>query len=242
MDPRLRRLAETVPDWFAIQNVGGNLIGDALPRDTIWETSGIGLRIFPKPDRLGAAEVTPGTRLPVRCAERHIQADQTFCLGLDALPVETREDAEIWWAHMEQWLQVQSIAAQTGRWPAHHALDHGHAGELQRAAQNLAAELDLTEEYERAHAGKPSWITDSTLGIAFDDGKPMNGRMACPEGCTNGRRRRPVLRRKCKKREGIARLVTLERERRRALDLFWASERLSVRGCCGTMLSCPLRA
>ncbi|ACG80259.1 conserved hypothetical protein (plasmid) [Phenylobacterium zucineum HLK1] len=241
MEPRLRRLAEAVPGWFAIQNTDGDIIGDAHPRDTIWEANGIRLRIFSRSDRLGAAEVTPGTLLPVRCAERHIQADQTFCLGLDALPVETGDDAKVWWTHMEQWLQVQSIAAQTGRWPAHHALDHGHAGELQLAAQNLAAELDLTEEYAQAHADKPSWITDRTLGIAFDDGKPMNGRLACPEGCTKGRRRRPVLRRKCKKRAGIARLVALERERRRALDQFWASERLLGRGCCGTMLSCPLR-
>lgn len=243
MPQRLVFLETTAPAWFTANpgSVPNALSGVARPADTAWSQDGLALILRPDGDRIAVSEPVPGTRLPGRCAERHIQMDRTFCLGLDALGAGSIDEARIWWAHLEQWLQLQSLAHETGLWPGAHALDHGHAGAWQQAAQRLADELGFSEEYRRAHAGLPSWITDPATRIAKDDGSPINGRAACPRGCakTRGRRRKLVLWGECERRAAIARLVAMEIHRRRALDQYWESER--GQSCCGTMINCPLR-
>lgn len=244
-EPRLELLAVQAPAWFSVEP-GANpteLVGVARPPETIWSDAGLPLRITPDDDRLAVSERVLGTHLPERCFERHIQNDHTFCLGLDATPVTSRHEADVWWAQLAQWLVLQSIAALTGRWPAANALDHGDAGEFHRAAVALAADLGIDEEYMRAHAGERSWISDPALHIADAEGRPLNGRLPCPRGCrTTGRRPGPRLRRDCPHRQAIARLVAAEAHRRRELALFWAQARAGGRQCCGTMVDCPLRA
>jgi len=243
MDPRLEHLRATAPAWFTPSTAAGpDLLGTARPRQTAWETQGLDLRLAPRWGAIQVGEASPGTHLPRRCAERHIQADQTFCLGLVRLPIGDRTDAEVWWAYLEQWLLLQSIAEQTGVWPPENALDHGEAGALQLRAVELAGELDLSDEYRRAHADHPSWITDPAVRLVDRDGRPFNGRRVCPDGCTRrARRPRPVLWRNCPHRSGIIELIMLERRRRAALAAYWKAEREQGGQCCGTMLSCPLR-
>lgn len=243
MPHRLVFLETKAPTWFTVEprSVPDALCGVARPTDTAWSQDGLALVLRPDGGRIAVSEPIVGTQLPDRCAERHIQMDQTFCLGLDALGAGSVDEAQIWWAHLEQWLQLQSLAHETGLWPDAHALDHGHAGEWQQAAQRLADELGFSEEYRRSHAGLPSWITDRTTRIAQADGSPINGRAACPLGCTKtrGRRSKPVLWGECDRRAEIARLVAMEAHRRRALEQYWESERGAP--CCGTMINCPLR-
>lgn len=242
MPTRLVLLEAAAPSWFekAAGPTEGMLAGRARPADTVWSREGLDLILRPDGPRIAVAEPTAGTKLPKRCAERHIQQDQTFCLGLDALTVRDAAEAEIWWAHLEQWLQLQSLADETGLWPDDHALDHGQAGVWQQAAQRLADELGLGDEYRRARAGFPSWITASSVRIAKDDGSLINARALCPCGCRKfrGRRSKPGLWGDCKRRASIARLIAIEARRRCALDDYWASEKNTP--CCGTMAACPL--
>lgn len=243
MEARLDLLAATRPEWFALSDEPdpSGLVGWAAAPDTLWVSDPLELVLRPETDRVSVAERHPGTRLPKRCPERHLQGDLTFCLGLDGLPVTDSEEAVLWWAYLGQWLVLQSVADQTGRWPPGHELDHGEAGALHRAALDLAEKLDLSDEYARAHDGLSSWITDATLHIAAPNGRPLNRRAPCPKACkTKGRRPRSILRADCSQRLDIARLVSLERGRREAVDAYWDYQRAAGLQCCGTMASCPL--
>lgn len=245
MDARLERLRAAAPAWFTPVPglVGPALIGTARPARTVWAADGLDLCLTASPDAIRVGEATPGARLPRRCAERHIQADETFCLGLVRLPVGDRIEAGVWWDYLEQWLDLQSIADQTGVWPPDNALDHGDAGALQLQAIELARNLGLTEVCQRAQADLPSWLTDPKVRLVGRDERPINGRRVCPCGCTRRPRRpRPVLWRNCPRRAQIIELILLERRRRVALAEYWAGERRCGAKCCGTMLSCPLRS
>ncbi|MGN6424294.1 MAG: E2 domain-associated cysteine-rich protein [Asticcacaulis sp.] len=124
----------------------------------------------------------------------------------------------------------------------HHARDHGEGGQFQEAAIELANELEVSEDYERAYEGLPSWITDSSLHLLHRDGRPINGRLPCPRGCHWKRRpSRPILRTDCKLRAKLDRLVLLERKRRLALEKFWTGIKQNKVRCCGTMRDCPLK-
>lgn len=168
-------------------------------------------------------EEISGTSLPERCPERHIQYDQTFCLGLSYIDVNSAEAAAQWWEQLRQYLVRQAIAERTGIWSPGHALDQSDAGENYLKAMNLAAELDLRKKYASARLGDPSWITDPRLQLIDREGKPINGRALCPRGCLRRARGRnvPALRVDCPNRERILELVATERKRRTALEQYW---------------------
>jgi hypothetical protein len=141
-------IAERAPAWFHIKAGGeGSLSGSARPHRTGWQDSGLDLRISVLGQSAEVAELTPGTYLPTYCPERHIQPDSTFCLGLEARPVRSRRQADLWWTELQTFLLCQSIAADTRLWPPQHALDHGDAGRYHRFAIRLAKDLGIEQAW-----------------------------------------------------------------------------------------------
>jgi hypothetical protein len=241
IDRRIVLLERSRPNWFEITHTGSDCLGGfARVEETVWREAGIGLIICAE-DGLAAAEEVAGTRLPARCVERHIQGDHTFCQGIRPIGVGDLTEAESWWETLRQYLWLQSVAEQTGVWPDKHYLDHGTAGNFHESAMDLADRLGLRTEYDAAHDGEVSWITDRQLRLADKNGNPINGRAACPRGCRYARQSVPKLRRNCSRRHDLARLVYLEQRRREELDKFWKAEIQSGVNCCGTMRDCPLR-
>ncbi len=235
-------LAANAPSWFEVERQGHQLlIGGARVPQTPWAGGGLRLSIVGgRSPHVG--EETPGTALPTRCPERHLQEDRTFCVGLRRLEIDGPDAARRWWEQLRQWIRCQGVAERTGVWPPNQALDHGDAGVHHERALELARSIGLEDEYAAAWLGEPSWITDPDLRIVDRRGKPINGRVPCPRGCRRcASRNAPVLRRNCERRREIVSLVWTERLRRNALDDYWRHVRASGTKCCGTMLTCPLR-
>lgn len=194
---------------------------------------------FPAPS---VGELRPGTALPARCPERHIQHDQTFCVGLRPITITTTREANDWWRQLEQYLRCQGAAQSTHVWPPNHALDHGGAGIHHERALKIAAELEITEEYLSARLDEPSWITSRDIRLLDKRDRPINGRAPCPRGCrVKGRPAHAVLRRNCPRRSKLLALVIEERKRRHELKRYWDFVKTQGVVCCGTMRDCPLR-
>lgn len=237
-------LAETAPAWFSIEKSNReNLVGHARVPKTPWARDGLHLHIFGR-EVPRVREEVPGTDLPCRCPERHIQGDKTFCLGLRYLTVQSAEKARQWWVQLNQFLRCQGVAELTRVWPVKHALDHGDAGKHHERALSLAAEAGVQEEYASARLGERSWLTDPNLHLFDKKGRPINGRALCPRGCRRRARGRLVrtLRTDCDKRQLLVDLAYTEHLRRKALDKYWKAVFASGEKCCRTMRGCPLAA
>lgn len=245
-EPSVQALLARCPAWFTVTcTTASSVEGIAYAPGTRWKATGVALCIvnFPQPT---AAEQVPGTVFPARCPERHIQHDQTFCLGLRYLTITGPESADQWWVQLEQFLKCQSVAEAAKVWPPAHALDHGTAGASHERALAIACQLGIEEEYAAARLDEPSWITDPKLRLLGKNDVPINGRAPCPRGCrrrcmTKGRSSRPMLRRACEHRALLLELVVLERKRRSALAQYWKWVRSQGTICCGRMLSCELK-
>ena len=242
MKSAIRHLADSAPAWFSVGLIESDaVVGHARLPGTPWAACGLLLRISGNPTpRVG--EDTPGTCLPARCPERHVQSDQTFCVGLRYIDVGSAAHAAQWWEQLRQFIVCQGVAERTGRWPINQALDHGDAGEHHERALTLAREADVVEEYAAARLGEPSWLTDSRLRLFNKNGKPINGRATCPRGCRRRARGRLVrtLRRDCDKRKLLVDLAYTEAQRRKELEVYWQGVINSGLRCCRTMRGCPL--
>jgi hypothetical protein len=100
----------------------------------------------------------------------------------------------------------------------------------------LACGSIFEDDVENALHAQTGWLAGEIPRLHKSGTKLVNLRAACPRGCT--RRGRPVLRRKCKKRQLMFEIVREERRRREAECNFWAS--FPRKQCCGTMDGCPL--
>jgi hypothetical protein len=250
--PAVRWLREAAPAWFTkVSETSDVLVGQARVPKTPWAACGLELKIqgTVKP-RVG--EAVPGTALPARCPERHIQGDRTFCTGLRYISVKSRQDADAWWRQLEQFLVCQGVASKTGRWPIHQALDHGDAGKHHERALALAVEAGVEDEYAAARLGDASWLTDPKLRLFDKKGLPINGRAACPRRCQRTARGRtvPMLRTDCEhlrkpgchKRMLLIKLAFEESRRREELAKYWLDVIASGEKCCRTVRGCPLAA
>lgn len=244
MKSAILHLADTAPAWFSIEKSNSDiLVGHARIPKTPWAIDGLHLHIFGR-EVPRVREAVPGTDLPCRCPERHIQSDKTFCLGLRYLTVQSAEKARQWWVQLDQFLRCQGVAELTRVWPVKQALDHGDAGKHHERALALAAEAGVEEEYASARLGEPSWLTDPKLHLFDKKGSPINGRALCPRGCKRRARGRQVrtLRTNCDKRQLLVDLAYAEDLRRKALDQYWQHVFASGEKCCRTMRGCPLAA
>ena len=236
-------LATTAPAWFGItRRTPNELIGLARYPKTVWARAGLALRIFGSPVP-SVREEKIGTELPTFCPERHINGDGTFCLGLPAPAVRSKPDAEQWWLQFGQFLRCQTVAMGTEIWPPAYALDHGNAGHHHRHAEALAEQAGVSEEYQSARLGEPSWIVDRKLRLFGKQGEPINGRSPCPRGCRRRARGQlvPILRVDCEKRSQLTSLAFHEEQRLAELDKFWKALIAKGSKCCGTMPNCPLK-
>ncbi|MFN3465088.1 MAG: E2 domain-containing protein, partial [Terricaulis sp.] len=57
-------------------------------------------------------------RLPASCPERHINADQSFCLGYPPRIVDDAYSASRWWNDLQRFMFLQAVAVETGVWPS----------------------------------------------------------------------------------------------------------------------------
>lgn len=187
-----------------------------------------------------AREPVAGTVFPASCAERHINADGTFCTGhLTEHLVVSKDGARVWWGLLEDFLRLQRTAARTGRWPARRALSHGTAGDYHKAALQAATRLGIEDEYYTMLEGEPSWIGSPFPRVDRTGTRLANGRAECPLWCTD-RRGRIRLRRECTRMEDVVTLIRSERSRRQAEHEFWLHRRKQGMTCCGCMVGCPL--
>jgi hypothetical protein len=235
-------LVQTCPSWFTIASSGETFVhGKANPEWAVWEDV-LELAIIGRAIPI-VSERKPGTLLPARCPERHIESGGNFCLGLNRPTVDDVAAAIEWWEALRQHLMCQRMAHRTRVWPDHFALDHGEAGEWHQKALGLAKDLRLEEEYAAAHADEPSWLTGATFKLVDKQGRPINGRAPCHLGCAWRKRGRVVrrLRVDCKRRDSILELMRVERMRRHKLAEYWTDARCANTKCCETMRNCELR-
>jgi hypothetical protein len=229
------------PNWYSVNGrVNGSVDGLCVVVDeSATKDREYSVTIEQIGEAVYARETRPGEKLPKVCYDRHIMPNGFFCLGLSAGHlVKDAGSARDWWSNLSQFLRLQGVATSTGRWPRAMELDHGQAGHYHRRALDAAAKLGVSEDYELALLGKPSWTTSLLSG---DGMHVINGRAPCPVGCT--RKGRNILRGECCAKDSLLELLRNERLRAISLDRFWENVRTNEQmACCGTMISCPLRA
>ena len=232
-------LWKTVPGWFVFPNRRPEqLCGFAGHPETIWRRAMLSLQIFAHGNSAAVRESEP-LRLPDWCPELHLNADRTFCLGLDSIAIVDESHARQWWADLEVHLKLLSTAVRTRVWPLHSGLAHGDAGRFQSEAQLISDLVGLREDYDCALAGEPNWIADLEMTAVSRMGHRLPSARACPCGC---RRKTGAAFSwtRCPRRRKVDRLILLERARRFALAEFWQICRDRGGACCRRIRDCPL--
>ena len=195
--------------------------------------------------RLGGQSVwvierDPGTALPAWCAERHMNTDGTFCLGLEKPKVEDETAATAFWQSLRTYLLYQQFADRNRTWPRGRWLSHGDAAWHQLDAEAAADACGLRDAYDRALEFGEGWLSGPLPALRW-----AIGRRASPHRCpvsTDGvfhHRRR--LWKHCARCAAIGRLVEAECKRREEDERFIAMLRYCGRTCCGRMKVCALR-
>lgn len=239
----IRLIRSMRPAWFAVSNeTDQEMVGTAtieIPdasKDFVIE-----VKISSSGDAVLAYEAVIGTRLPAACPERHINADGSFCLNLDAPTYATdRDRAAVWWSLLHNFLRLQHAASRSRSWPPRQALSHGDAGKHHLNALDVARELGIEEDYYRMLEGEAHWFSNPFLRVDRSARRLCNGRLPCPKGCMS-RNGTPILRRNCDRKELISALAFHEAQRRKAEENFWKAWIEEGRKCCETMNRCPLR-
>jgi len=233
-------LRNVAPNWVSVQSGTANVIQIlALPIRAGGET---GQQYSLEVEVLDATSVVvrehpSGAQLPLWCPERHINQDQSFCMGLVEHNIGNDIDAQRWWNKLQLFLECQEVARDTGRWPVYAQLSHGSAGSTELEAETLAQKLGLLAEYQRAVRFGRGILADAVRHLG--PGETLkNGRAKCFCGYV-GKRGRPLLRRDCQVSGRNQCLLKLEQRRRTEVQEFWASFPGAV--CCGTMEDCPLK-
>lgn len=242
-DRRLRLLLATRPAWFVVTDAGDKrATGTAgVEINALDSVSEHDLEIVCHRDAVRVRETKENAKLPGRCAERHIEFDGWFCLGLEAgSAIDNQEAGSIWWERLRRFLRLQRTATRNGIWPDQHALAHGDAGAHHQAAIAIAADLGLSEEYEAMVLSRPSRLSAALPLIMRKADCYRNGRAACSCGC-EPLKGRPRLRRNCSWLRAALPLLLEERLRQRKLTEFWRGERAKGTVCCRTMKTCPLQ-
>lgn len=235
----LQLIARHVPAWVFIRKYRVNRLAvSARPIDA-GGIEGRSYNLLIEETDAGEIEVREDGygQLPTFCPQRHINSDQSFCLGYRAeIGISTPESAISWWQKVELYLLCQDTAAESGFWPRYAELAHGDAAIYQFAAETAAQILGKEADLLQARSGR-GWIVDNQWLVNPDRKRLLNGRLPCLCGY-KGRRGRPYLRRECRKKKKIC-LVLTEANWQAAEADFWRSHK--KRACCGTMHDCPLK-
>jgi hypothetical protein len=246
----LLKIRGKMPDWVQFSSIdekaemlhvvaspllGGGVIGESYPI-VIKDASG----------NVKVSEVSPGTKLPSACPERHINSDGTFCIGLNAgKNITTAVEAESWWDALASFFRCQNFAAKRGYWPREHWLSHGDAAEDHLAMEKIAEGLgdEWEKEIKLALEYREGWLGGELPRHRKNSDMLVNQRLPCPRGCSRkkGKHILPVARRKCSHKQQVSQLVWHENERRRK-EAAYINDLIS-KGfkCCGSMKNCPFR-
>jgi hypothetical protein len=228
-----------LPSWATIKSHERHLLIEAAvprPNGGCWPVVTIEISIA-KDGKLQAREF-PARRWPTFCPQRHINKGGHFCLGLAEVPIVNDTDsAQRWWEILSLHLQTQFVADATKLWPRELEWDHGEAGEVQAIMERMAEQHGLLNDVRSAHFYGEGWLAGELPRLTKKEDRLVNGRSPCPRGCK--KRKHPILRRACPKREAVFQLVRMEREKRRQSKLFW--EAAKKEKCCGKMKNCPLK-
>lgn len=232
-------LKRSLPDWAALGGKNRSLKVTAnVPRPNGGYWPQVSLEISLSDDGKLQAREHPAQRWPEFCPQRHINEGGFFCLGLSDVPVVNSEDeAARWWRILADHLQMQFVAELTKTWPKDMEWDHGEAGETQAIMERIAQQYGLIDDVRNAHRYGQGWISGELPRLTKTGDRLVNGRAPCPRGCL--RRKHPILRRACSKREAIYELVKLERLKRIQVAEFWKA--CEGKPCCGHMRNCPLK-
>jgi hypothetical protein len=228
-----------LPSWATIKPHERHLLIEAAvprPNGGCWPVVTIEISIA-KDGKLQAREF-PARRWSTFCPQRHINKGGHFCLGLAEVPiVNDANSAQRWWEILALHLQTQFVADATKLWPRELEWDHGEAGEVQAIMERMAEQHGLLNDVRSAHFYGEGWLAGELPRLTKKEDRLVNGRSPCPRGCK--KRKHPILRRACPKREAVFQLVRMEREKRRQSKLFW--EAAKKEKCCGKMKNCPLK-
>jgi len=237
----IHRLTTCIPDWFAVSTADWTeIVGTAAvpvpggASDYLADLTITG--------QLTAISVRESTPRIIRsfCPDRHVNEDLSFCLGFGVgNDVWTADEAAVWWDLLRNYLLLQRTADRTKRWPAGKGIAHSQAGKHHVEARVVAERLGILDEYDGAVAGESHWSNDPTLRVAPGFESLRNGRLRCPMGC-RGRRGHPKLRRECSHRTDVAKLVQLDRLRRKDERAFWDAIKAQGQTCCGSLKDCPI--
>lgn len=234
----LRLLVDCAPDWVTVEREARDDVSLTAQPAQGSGKKGRQYRLKLSLDRNDniAIRECRAELLPAFCPERHINENNSFCLGYQAgCQIIDLDRAREWWEKLCLFLLCQDTAANTGYWPDYAALSHGAAGGFQMMGEAVAVHLGMLNDVKSAMQGI-GWIADSVWQVTDDGNRLLNGRMPCLCGRA-GRGGRPKLRKECRD-EGDLCLVVLEAQRRDAEEDFWQSKK--GKPCCGTMFNCPL--
>lgn len=227
----IRKEESRAPEWIGEATV--NAPGAASD----WH---IRIAIAERDGAIQVREEEPGHLLPRFCPQRHINEDQSFCLGYRAgQGINNSDTAIVWWGLLHYYLVLQRVASRTRRWPPRQALSHGDAGEHQLKAQHAAKQLAILDQYLDMLEGAPHWLTSRHIRLNKNRDGLINGRARCPIGCVRSKGK-PRLRRECCHKGDLVDLVRHERQREIEERAFWKELRKRNAKCCGTMDHCPL--
>lgn len=202
--------------------------GDAVPA-TIVQVSGMD-------GWLSVSERKPGTRLPERCPELHVNEDSSFCMARRGYRCGDAADADVFWQDLGEYLVNQHFAGRRGQWPVGRWLSHGPvAADRQVDAEKLAAELGVAGAYSDCLENDEGWIADAVRSRV----PKVPRSLACPIGCRKADGMIAALG-DCGHRAPVQRLVAAERARRAAQGAYFAALRRRNRRCCGRVRNCPL--
>lgn len=236
-----QKLIEAAPPWAALLARRGAsevdwIAAPPLPSGTA--TPAVIVRTSIEGGLVYAAEAAPGTQLPVRCPELHINADSSFCLGRRAYRTRDTAEVAIFWQDLGEFLVNIHHALRRRRWPAGRWLSHGPiAADRQAEAEAAAAAIGMAKDYALCLEAGEGWVADGA--------RRARGRIAakapCPRGCRDALGH-TVPFRACQHRADIQAMVTAERARRIAQANYFRSLRLAGAACCGRIAGCPLQA
>ncbi|MBB3693537.1 E2 domain-containing protein [Sphingomonas sp. BK580] len=229
-------LSASAPPWAAPLGAGGCewIVAPPLPSGAVVPATLV--RMWTEDGFMRVGERSPGTRLPRRCPELHVNGDSSFCLGRRGYRVEDAGELAVFWQDLGEWLVNEQRAERRGRWPAGRWLSHGPAAaDRQADAEAGAAAIGMADEYARCIEVDDGWFAERLK----EGGRRVRRGAACPRGCLD-LTGSPVRFDACRHRASVERVLAAERARRQAeADYFAAARRAGYR-CCGRMPGCPL--
>lgn len=165
-------------------------------------------------------ECVPGTLIPSFCPERHVNGDESFCLGLERFEY-TVGGLDDFWGKLRSYLLCQQFADVHGRWPTGRGLSHGDAAYDQIEAETYAKAAGLERCYRRA--------IEFGIGRLAGDLSALSERLNADAAANRPRR------------NALRKLVSAEIKRRVKDAEFLGWSRMTRNLCCDTMRECPMR-